>query len=155
MSGISVTVQRKFKKPIIIFHRSARLDLGLQVWLLKILSWRTERQPLRRIYLSPVQLLYRLYSLRIGQKWVNRPIIKSSVKYTLRHLTGQFYDDLFWKKNSGHSNQGSQDRTTSLSHKQKNFFFVFFTYSRKYFCFYVVKCQSEVCVILFLNAIAP
>ena len=34
------------------------------------------------------------------------------------------------------------------------FAFIFFTYSRKYFGFYVAKCQSEVCIILFSNAIA-
>ena len=35
------------------------------------------------------------------------------------------------------------------------FAFIFFTYPRTYFCFYVAKCQSVGLVILFLNAFAP
>ena len=46
-----------------------------------------------------------------------------------------------------------------LLHKQKIFLyyfaFIFFTYSRTYFSLYIAKCQSVVCVILLLNAIAP
>ena len=59
---------------------------------------------------------------------------------------------------SGHTGQGLQGRTTPLFTlaKQFNTFFafIFFTYSRKYFCLYIAKCQSLACVILILNAIA-
>ena len=45
-----------------------------------------------------------------------------------------------------------------LSHSRKKFntyfAFIFFTYSRKYLCVCIAKCQSVVCVILFSNATA-